>query len=351
MSDQRRYVPILKAREAECWALKVLQDSSKPRITPLFEAVPPSERMPIPVRIKDTAEKIYVAWQDRAFYADMKWISEFSDFFPDNHVVGVFFDWAERLGMNPIPVTALDRDEAYQRATAKVAAKEARLAIRLAGDDFDDSTKLSRAIDALLGLCGLRPEQGDVIIDYGDVQAWPVNVLSTAIRSHVEDLPHLERWRGVTIAGGCSPGSLVPLVRGEWSMLPRNEWMAWRSATISGKLARSTSYGDYTVNSAEIATDAGIPKSASLRYSADSDYLIWRGEVRDADFQADMFTVCSSLVKMPEFSGESFSRGDAEIQARATNRDSPGVPKDWRAWATNHYLELVASQLASLPEP
>lgn len=354
MSDHRRYMPILKAKGAEFWALGGLKESTKEVVAPVFEVVPPSEKRTIHDRVKLTAGKLYEAWQARRFYIDMKWVSSYSTFYADKHVVDDFFAQAGVLGLDAVPVTAFDRDPGYQQATAAVVKREAKgLALRLSQEDMADPRTLSRSVDAIFGLTGVGPDQVDLILDYGDVRGLAAGLLSQLMRATLAGLPHLRLWRSLAVSGSSFPPSLSELPPDEWTRLPRKEWIAWNAATSTPDgFARPTIYGDYAIGAPDLPAGRRA-QTASLRYSALDEFFVWRGTpTKDVlEMKRQFLAACEDLVWRPEYSGREFSAGDLEIHERAASRDSPGEPKDWRSWATSHYLELVASQLASLPAP
>jgi hypothetical protein len=220
-------------------------------------------------------------------------------------------------------------------------------------DHFEQAFGLSHALDALLAGLDTDPGDTDVIVDFGAVGSGTAGLLTMNIRNVLGLLPRLTDWRSVTVASAAFPDTLGGLTVDNWSMIPRMEWIAWRAAItgITG-LPRQPWYGDYAIGTPNLPTSQH-PGPASLRYSSGDDYFIWRGILprKHPLGNGQMFGICADLVGRPQFAGLDFSQGDAEIQQRATSQDSPGGPTEWRQWATNHYLELVASQLASLSGP
>lgn len=354
MIPSDRYTPILKARGAEYWALAGLKDASKDVVVPVFEVVPPSEKKTIHFRVKQTAERIYQCWQTRRFYVDMKWVSAHSSFYADKHVLQDFFNQADALALDAVPVTAFDRDPDYQRAAISIAKSHAKgLAIRISQEDMADPTTLSRSFDALLRLAGVEPEDVDLILDYGDVRVLAAGILAGVMSSTVAALPYPGRWRSLAAVGASFPPSLSEIEPDRWTKLARKEWIAWRSAaTRAAGVGTFPGYGDYAIGAPDLSAGRR-GQTANLRYSAAGDFFIWRGvPTKDtAELRGQILSICKDLVSRPEFAGDAFSLGDREIHERATTQGSPGEPKDWRAWATNHYFELVVSQLSSPPAP
>ncbi|MGI0086305.1 MAG: beta family protein, partial [Nitrososphaerales archaeon] len=87
------------------------------------------------------------------------------------------------------------------------------------------------------------------------------------------------------------------------------------------------------------------------RYATQEDWLIWKGAnvFKDPDGYGQFLDICRDLITKAEYSGPDFSWGDAEIFEKATNGGSPGNAETWRRIGTNHHIEMVLAQIASLP--
>lgn len=144
-------------------------------------------------------------------------------------------------------------------------------------------------------------------------------------------------------------------------MLPRLDWRAWRDqVTVQPPLPRLPAFGDYTVQHPVFREPGfGLNFSASIRYTAEDDFVVMRGEgVRNDDgpgysqWPANAMMLC----ERPEFRGESFSAGDryikemsAEVEKNGSGRT--GGPGTWLQAAFNHHLTLTVRQISSLFGP
>lgn len=350
----RHYIPILKGKLGDLGALRYLGMDSRALVTPLIEPTPPSESTTVNDRILTTIRGLARAWRDGTFFSDLRWLASIPVEPDDSHPVRIFAQQARVNFLRSIPVTSIDRDPAYQEATRSVVnADDAGMALRLGPDHFE-LPNMTVLIARLLNFLSLTPSKVDLVLDFGSVSTIGSGMLAQVLRGLISTVPHLDEWRTFTVAGSSFPSSLSELPRDAWTRLDRTEWKAWRSVvTGPSRPHRLPSYGDYTIG------DPGLPFtghgnfSASLRYSVDGEFFVWKGHPINSHPKGgdQIFDICADLVGRPEFAGESFSRGDQEIQARATNQDSPGNVGQWREWGTSHYIELVASQIASLPEP
>lgn len=346
------YVPILKGKKGDMWALRHTSKEHGARVTPMIEVVPPTSKQTESSSLELLARLLAGSWAARRSFVDLLWRDGGPPFPNGMHVVDAFFEHARRRGLPVVPVTALSRTPAYQQAVGRVhRADGSGIALRLAQADFDEPG-LDSLLDGLFAVVGVTPAQVDLVIDFGSVREVAVNLLAQNIRSAVEIVPDPRAWRTLTVAAGSFVTSLTTFPQAEWTLSPRREWRAYKVASAkSPPMARMPAYGDYAVG------DPGLPFSgraniaANLRYSCGDDFLIWRGyDIKThPEGCGQMHKICADLVDRPEFVDADFSQGDREIYKRATTEDSPGGAADWRQWATNHYIALVASQLSSPP--
>jgi hypothetical protein len=217
---------------------------------------------------------------------------------------------------------------------------------------FDDAKRLAHALTALMNLLGVARKDVDIILDFGSVTATATGLLSLSMGQALASLASIASWRTITIASGSFPASIASLAQNNWTKFPRKEWQAWRQVVASlAAGARMPSYGDYAVGDPDLPYSGYANFTANLRYSHGTDFMVWRGQAVKTHPQGNgqMHGICQSLIARPEFAGVAFSQGDAEIHVRATTQGSPGGLNEWRQWATNHYLELVADQISNLP--
>ncbi len=119
-------------------------------------------------------------------------------------------------------------------------------------------------------------------------------------------------------------------------------------------------YGDYTVQHPVFRGPGfGLNFSASIRYTAEDDFVIMRGEgVRNDDgpgyaqWPANAMMLCERR----EFQGEDFSAGDRYIKEMSKEVEKNGSgrtggPGTWLQAAFNRHLTLTVRQISSLFGP
>lgn len=116
---------------------------------------------------------------------------------------------------------------------------------------------------------------------------------------------------------------------------------------VASALARRPTFGDYAVQHPEPPETGGPGMRANVRYTVDRSVLFARGHsvLDGAQQYKDLATM---LERRPEFSGSSYSWGDAIIADTAAGRIPPKGEPRWRGAGTSHHLRLVAEWTARL---
>ena len=347
MFDHKHYVPIIKSKAGELWALRHLSESARKVTTPLLEILDHNSHA-IPVHAANLFETLVGAWgTESPLFVDTHYLGIETQ--PEARAFSDCFAAARRQGVKAIPVTSLGRSQAYQQAVLQVIQADQRgVAIRLEVPDFVDPDTLIDALSRLLSLFGVRPRQVDIIIDYGArIQESEIVQLT---RFHLGDLPQITHWRTLTVAAGSFPASLIDLTQNNWHQVLRNEWRAWITTLTRKKpLERFPAFGDYGVRDPAAPAAFGRP-SANLRYCSNDYWIVRRGRLVRDDGAADMPGICRSLMTRPEWCTEPFSAGDAQIARIAASQDSTGNAGQWVSWCMNHHFEFVADQIQNHPD-
>lgn len=340
----RHYVPVLKSKGGELWALEQTTNEQRAHITPLLEVHREGEKT-ITQHVKKVMSKIEKAWGTRPFFLDTHLFGTAGNTSVTS--ASSIFQAAEDENLTFIPVTALARSNAYQGVIARHATQHGVM-IRLTSDDFYNPTVLKAHLDSLLGQLGLPISKVDVLIDYGEVVSHATQV--QLIRTQVSSLPYLQEWRTLTIAGGAFPASLAAQSPHQWHHIPREDWMAWSIAvtTSTPALKRLPAYGDYGVRDTQPPAEFGSPY-ANIRYTSGGLFLVRRHDILFRKGGSDgIYPICTSLIARPEFSGPAFSAGDGCIATTAVEQASPGNPGSWTQWGMSHHFAVVVAEIQSL---
>lgn len=348
MFNYKHYVPILKGKRAEFPALGRLR--SKARITPFIEAVPSSWRE-IPKRMAESAE-----WPNESpYFLDMIFVDDPDDTeeATESHKVRQYFAEVAERNQFAIPVTGLARSPGYQSAVQQVVSEQGRgVALRLSIDDFEDSDNLDEAIGAITDLLDQELGEIDLFVDHGSVAALSGSAVAQMYRANIGLIPNLDDWRTLTVVSSAFPLGLGPLERDEWNLARRTDWRGWkRLVTGPHQPHRLPTFSDYAIAHPELPPEGRATILAQLRYATPDSWLIWKGAnvFKHPDGYGQFLSICADLIERVEYRGAAFSHADAEIYEKATTGGSSGNAETWRQIGTNHHIETVLDQLASLP--
>jgi hypothetical protein len=350
--DHRHYVPILRWKEAERFALRDLQDQLRSRMTPLAQLVPESiavgkRRPTVSQMLQKVAADMAQHWGTRPLFVDRRCIDAALRVGEHTHPLVYLAEQARRTSVSMVPVTGLHRDSAYQTAVAGVVAEDRRGAcLRLFRTDLV-SPNLREEIFQVLDRLTSEPSRMDLVVD---LQCFNGNCPSIDKVSSL--LPELRHWRTFSVASGAFSRDLTQFKTVGRHSLPRLDWQAWhQQIEPSRTLIRKPTYGDYGVYH-PIYTPPQFPNpSASIRYTTHEEWVIMKGQgvlneggPGPRQWPANAQLLCG----MPEFCGATFSAGDAYIFDKAEHPHPTGSARTWLQAGFSHHLTFVVRQIASL---
>ncbi len=354
MFDCTRYVPILRWKRAERDALRFLTEDVRASLTPLIEVTPKSfaarddgSTPTVSEALSKVAHELLSHWGWRPAFIDLMHLSDDLRTEDDRPALVYLSSEARRRGAPVIPVTDLGRSRVFQEAVKLVSAGGSpRVCIRLFQRDLARPT-LETDVGALLTNLGVERAQTDLVVDaqfIGDtIPDW-----NRALRK----VPTLEEWRTITLAAGAFPVDLAKFSVGIHPVR-RADWLGWvQLIRTQGALERQSMFSDYTIQHGlyrEPPERANV--SASIRYTSQESWIVMRGKALRTDngpgnkqYHAEAKVLCGRQ----EFSGKSFSYGDAYIHERSVLRAPTGSAETLLRAGFNHHMTLVVRQLANL---
>lgn len=354
MFDHKQYVPILRWKQAERYALRDLDDEARKGITPLVQLVPESiatrKRTPSLRRtLGKVAADMRECWGTRPLLVDLRHVDP-ALCVETEHALVYLAHQARANSVSLVPATGLRRDTAYQRAVRQVAADDGRgICLRLLRNDLANPSLRSEVL-RLLRQFSLEPQQVDVVLD---IECHDSSYPDFASLSSL--VPEIRRWRSFAVASGAFPPDLTQWRQPGTYRVPRQDWLSWLGETeLVENQPRRPAFSDYGIYHPTYKPPPGFPNfSASIRYTCDDEWLILRGEgVRNeggagfAQYPANAELLCG----MPEFRGAAFSAGDAHIAHEVGNYAHPGRASDWLQAGFSHHMTFVVRQIANLFE-
>jgi hypothetical protein len=297
-------------------------------------------------------KRVFQKWGRRLCFVDLHLIRPNERMATGIHPVFFVFDELRLRMCLAIPVTGLDRDNAYQREIRKVVTKsKSGICLRIRIEQAAKKS-LKDGIDSLLSRLKIKPESCDLIIDLGAPSFIPLEGFSMTIQQIVSNLPYLSEWRTFTILGTSFPKTMGGIRKGG-EIVPRDEWKLYK-ILVAGlrKIGlRLPTFGDYAINHPEIPElDWRVVKpSATIRYTIDDHWYIVKGyNIRDEKYgKYGQYQKLSKIViDSRYYYNSSFSWGDEYIQ-KCANGGKTGNLMMWRQVGTNHHIEKVTQDIAS----
>ncbi|MEN6627338.1 MAG: beta family protein [Candidatus Sumerlaeia bacterium] len=339
------YIPILKDKQGERAAIASLADKS--HIVPLIEVNDLSPDVEKKVRA------LKRCWPGKkSIYIDVTMLDGY-EYKPVDltNTIARFLDLCIQTKLEVVPVIRTMNSSAFYKGVGTMTAQHdpAHLCLRLVRDDFADSTDAIRsAIDNTISATKTDPTCIDVIIDGGDISGQKsYKRVAKELRGMVEELPYKSNWKSITIASGAFPADLSSCPANQWNKIERTDWLAWESLIGQIEKKYAINYGDYGINNVNWPPQIPVPPSAQLRYSTESEFMVYRAQRRDGN--EAFYNICDDLVNLDhEFYGPEFSDGDRLIAEKADRNGGPGNASTWRQIGTSHHLALVLASLARI---
>lgn len=323
-----RYVPILKTKAGDRWALSHLKPKSRTVIRPLLElhqhrSKADSEHVPA------ICDDLQAEWgTDRSFYLDGIWLHGETG---DPSTLDIMFSAAAAASLRAIPVV---RPQFSPKSLAQVSAivedMERGYLLRISPNTA------ANTIVAIVKAIGVGRDSIDLMIDY--------QKQGMSLTNDLPNIPDIGEWRRLLAASGIFPRTLQPIGLNNWTKIPRYCWRTYSDAVAGGGLPRVPIFSDFTMRDPGEPADFGEP-SVNLRYTIDRDWLCKLGGKVKEGASDEMHKFCEELVARPEFYGAGFSDGDAEIVRVADPNEGPGNSTQWLQWCVNHHIEAVVQQI------
>jgi hypothetical protein len=353
------YVPILKWRMGEYQSLLRMRSDLKPKMLPLIELCPPEYdfeaeqlKKTIDEQLATFAQRLKQKWADRLAFVDGLLLEAGDRMKNGEHPMTFIFASVRGDGGRIIPVTGLDRDEAYQGAV-KVAAKVDGLGVclRVGLDEVADET-FGERVEALLASLGVQLAETDIILDLRAANFEPVAALATLVGGLIEASTVLAAARSLVFAGTAFPASMGA-VKTRITKIKRSEWLAYKALVAAlPEYARRPLFGDYAIAGPErVSIDMRkVKPAASVRYASHDIWLVAKGSnVRDNGF-GQFRELCKEIAESDFYLGREFSKGSEHVYDCAFAGASTGNLTTWRWVGTNQHMTKVLDDLATFAD-
>jgi hypothetical protein len=325
------YVPILKSKQGERWALSHLSPSRKSKLRPLLELHQPKSKT-LGDHVESLCESLQVAWGvDRWFYVDTIWLNGSAG---SPSVIESVFAAMEQYGLKALPVVRPSYDDSsLEQLRAVCSENERGCLLRITPQTLNTPALIDSVVEAI----DVERNRIDLLLDYRQS--------AMLLQNHVPLMSNLPDWRMFVAASGVFPMSLTSLPSHQWNEIARHDFTSWRNAVQAG-LARDPVFSDYTMRPPGAPADFGEP-SVNLRYTLDDHWRVKQGGKHKEGCAPEIRPMCDELRNYADFSGVDFSAGDQEIDRIADSEDETGGPTQWLQWCVSHHLEFAVEQILS----
>lgn len=352
------YVPLLRWRQGEYEALFRLGGPQKDATCPLIEILPPDydfeQRKPkkdLDEHLKLFGKRLNTKWAGRPALIDAGRLDPGARLPDGRHPLQFIFDEARAVGAPLIPLTALERDSAYQAAVRSIALIDGRgAALRCSlaealDPDFDSQ------IEALLGTIQVHWAALDIIIDLETPAFDPQDQLVAIIIAALTQATIFNACRSVVLMSTSFPDSLATMTHA-MQHFPRREWLLYKAvvAALPPGVRRPT-FGDYGIAAINFAQgDMRFMRgSPNIRYTIDDAWIIARARGAPRGSNQAYPNLCGLVTGSGAYLGSRFSAGSEYIANCQTGAATRGNATTWKWVATNHHITKVLDDLARLP--
>ncbi len=369
-----RYVPVLRLKAAERYAVRALSNRIRQSCTPLIEIVPAdflyasnkqNEKLK---RVGKRLDEVDLKHKMRKLKRDI-----LHNFSPGEVFIDFILVDEMKLqtsnGEHPlslianansgqqisllnedaviVPTTGLNRSTEYNYAVSNIITRsEGRACIRLFEKELFDRDLEQRLMTRIASL-GTSPPQVDLIVNFS-----VRNKATPTLKTTYNLLPNVKDWRTLTIVSGSYPVDLQKYQRNDVYEIPRTDFTAWSSEILSEQTwPRIPDYGDYTLRPPVFKDSSHRPSASILYTTLSSIWKLYRGELPSNEgassaknqYQAHAKLLCNSK----EYFGKTYSMGDSYFDAVKMGTKygySTGIIRA----GINHHITVVVNQLATL---
>lgn len=354
MAADWKYLPILKWKRGEQYALRELTQEQWDSVTPLIElqaidAAPDltALRAALPAYLAEVAAQIEKSIpHERQIFVDTHLVSP--GYARQTSLLAIICEQLCRKTKRAIyPVVgaaAMDSMGALSANAKETLLKLAPVLLRVRSDQINASQITPLVADLVSS--GIRKKSIHILIDqYSLVSREPGDCVTT-IKPYLTEAVAAS-CASVTLGGGSFPMTLTGIKAGVKD-IPRIEWRAWKMIAKAGEFPQLR-YADYSVTNPAPLPEIDpktVNPSITIRYATKEDWHLLKGRGFKGAPAGEYANLCKLLVTNPAvYCGKHFSFGDGKYFALANGGGKNGVPWTWRREATSHHIVFTAKAL------
>lgn len=344
MIKNEHYVPVLKCKAGEFIALDKLPDELKDNIVPVADLVPIQNKKTFEKHIQSSIGYIQKWNRDNMLYIDGYMIQNTNTLVKRKKYMEYIFDELRKRKHLVIPVVSNISNPDYIAQVNDIIGKDNRgVCLRIFGKR---AANINDEIERLISRIGLDFIKIDLLIDFRSLEALSINETLIWQTEVLSNLPYLSKWRSLVFTGSSFPIDLSELTPNQIHLISRKHWLAWKQLFENDDIERFPSYSDYAISHPLMSEFDGIPNaSASIRYTHEDEYYIYRGRGTRQHHYEQFFDLSEALINSDEYYMRDHCSGDQFIYKCGTEKEKPGSLQTWRWVGTNHHFTVVFNQL------
>ncbi len=356
MRMQCKYVPLLRAKQGELFALQRLDPAIKHALLPFvdIDEAPSAKPKPLDDHLAIIAKRLAKAWgKEQEFIVDTDRIDSDLIVKDGKHYISYFCEHLAMWELKAIVTCSLDRSDKYLKAIAGDNKRsKGHLCIRIFENDIElTEDELCSRLQVLLGKVGSLRSTCDLLIDLRVIDQTRFNETLELVSKFLASEKCVSEWKSIILAGSSFPNSLKGIRADTITEFPRYDFRLWRSLA-SGRIKprRIPIYGDYGIISALYSDQpdfrsANIP--TKIRYATDDNWLVAKGGTTKKNGFAYFRKLAKQVIGLESFKGENFSWGDKFIADCASGKGKTGNMASWVCVDTTHHITHVVDQLSN----
>lgn len=353
----QKYVPILRTKRAEHNALKKMESEVLNLITPLYEVrhIKLDEEDEL-ASVKGTlikfAKNCAQSWNnDKPIIFDTPGLKDGTKIESGENALDFFYSELKAFGLKIIPTVTTDRNS----DTCLILKKYSKsFLFRVQSDDLELPAATANIIRDQLSVLKASSINCHIMVDLKYQTDFDANAILDSISSLTDELD-ASLWKSITFAGCSFPEDMSGLKSYEAVFRPRKNFDCWQLLNNSHLLIGSKlNFADYAIINPLKPEIKGIDPAniyTKIRYTADKEWLIFRGENghdEREDKYDDYQKLAYSIVNNKHFMGEDFSWGDKCIYECSNGKQRICGLEKWVQIDLNHHITLVSQQVAEI---
>ena len=355
----KNYVPIMRPKQGELFAIRDLSDEARQRITPFFDfhrvpIVRGKKEKSLDDHLESILKRICKEWPvNREFFWDVYSIDPFERLKSGTHPVL----WIGRnlfdFKMKAIPTIGMDRDDSYLKAIQEIFSEgfSNSLCFRVLREDLETPKDSIGDIFKILNMVNLSESQCHLLLDMQFVEETNFDNIIDLV-SEFTNQCSISKWSTFTSSCCGFPINMAGLSPNSLSRVPRIELKLWnilrKASPLIGRVPR---YGDYVIVNPEMpdVDPTKIRPGGKIRYATKKEWIIAKGHSLGKGKKYEQYyDLSEKVVGLPEYLGRHYSWGDDYLFNCSKRKVGPGGLPMWIRVDTNHHLTLVGEQISNL---